>query len=325
MTMKCYFKLAPCILLFSIFFLPTNSFCHASSFSSYDIGGTKYYSGDVTGSAYNIGGTTYYNLNGKNYSSYNIGGTTYYSGNGLRGSSYDIGGTTYSNFGDTRFNSYNIGDTLYYSGDISGSTYNIGGTSYSNIRNSGTSPISTYNSTYFPSYSPTFTKLYNSTLKTEKAPILQETIPTTQTYGGKNGEPTFQTEKAYNMWKEIHDHPAESLSSGFDSSTVENRGGTNFSLPNITSVVNLGGGKVKVSWTSVPDAARYHVFYGPSSKNYIYNTILGLDTYAEIGGLPIGSKYFFTIQAEFRNCPKDKYGGTWCYSEKGKEGSIAVK
>lgn len=95
---------------------------------------------------------------------------------------------------------------------------------------------------------------------------------------------------------------------------------------NITSIEALGGGKVKLTWNQFSNKVLYYtVYYGPSSGSYDFNTSAGNNTSIEVGGLPIGSKFYFTIQAGgwqhnyFLN--KDE----WANSEVGNEASIDVK
>ena len=104
----------------------------AASFYSNTIGGTTYYSGDVSGYSSQIGGTTYFNLGGTTGSARRIGDTTYYSG-GLTGSSRTIGNTTYHSGTDWSASSRSIGGTTFYSGDVSGSSSTVGGTTYYNF------------------------------------------------------------------------------------------------------------------------------------------------------------------------------------------------
>ena len=333
MGMRCFSKIALALIslpaLFSLFVLP----CKAYSFSSYDIGGTTYFTGGVSGSAYDNGGTTYYNLNGKTYSSYDIGDTTYYSGNGLTGTSYEIGGTTYNNIGGIRFHSYDIGGTTYYSGDITGSAYTIGGTTYNRINpntSSSTFSLSNLSPTYYSTRRSYYYSPYNSgyylNLYSKVYEELQGTLPAVKTYGGQNGEPTFQTEEAYNMWKQVHDHPYETLSSGFDEGAKADVSAVGYAgLPNITSINNIGGGRVRVCWTLVQDAEKYYVFYGPSSKNYPYMTSVGgTTTCEEVGGFAVGSKYY-SIQAQFSKSTINRGGNNDYYSEKGKEMSVVIQ
>ncbi len=48
---------------------------YGQNFTASDIGGTTYFSGDVSGSATKIGGTTYFNAGDKNYTASKIGNT----------------------------------------------------------------------------------------------------------------------------------------------------------------------------------------------------------------------------------------------------------
>ena len=324
------------LLLFS-FFAPLASastsyfISSGGNFSASNYGGsTTYFSGDVTGTASNYGGnTTYYNIGGKSFTGSNYGGSAIYFSGDLSGTASNYGGsTTYYNLGGKNFTGSNYGgSTTYFSGDVTGTASNYGrDTTYYNTKDSSySSPaLPSYNTPVYSqptTYHPSYPRYYNH-------PSIQTTTPTkvytqnttpAKTYGG-GSEPTFQTQETYDLWKRSKDHPAETLSEGLDADSSEN-----VALPDVISVMSLGGGNVRVSWKAVSGARRYHIFYGGSSGNYGYNTNLGNETSHDVGGLPVGSKYFFAIQAELVSDHPKSHGSVDYYSRKGKEGSILVK
>lgn len=135
-------------------------------------------------------------------------------------------------------------------------------------------------------------------------------------------KPSFnlRTEQGVKEYQDyLKDHFAEEVSGGFDSDADPN-----IQKPDITSINAQGGGKVQITWNAVPGADKYSMFYGPSSGGYNFMTSAGTATSHEIGGLPVGSTFYFVIQASVPNCPTGKWNN-FCTSLKGKEASVVVK
>lgn len=334
---KCIKAIIFSAVMFLLFFA-TVSPCSAYYFKSYDVGGTTYYTGDVTGRSYDVGSTTYYNVGGKSFSSYKVGDTTYYSGLGAGSKATSVGDTTYYNIDGLRTTSSEIGGTTYYSGDVTGKSYDVGGTTYSqmNVREPVQKPvpIPTYPSypVYYPSSnSPYLLRLYQLGLYSKILTELQKTQPKvqTQTYGGQNGEPVFTSKEAYEYWLKVKNHPAETLSSTFDYGAEKDRAITaDRGIPNIISINAVGEGKIRLTWSAVNGAEKYYVFYGPSSGGYIYQTSTGSSLSHEVGGLPVGQRYYFAIQAQMSISASNRtwgLGNDDFYSAKGKEASVVVQ
>lgn len=127
---------------------------------------------------------------------------------------------------------------------------------------------------------------------------------------------TEQGAKAYQNY--LKDHFAQEVSDSIDSYT------NSISGPSISSTSALGGGRVQITWNAVPRASKYDVFYGFAAGSHNFMTSVGVATTAEIGGLPVGNRVFFVVQAEINDCPEGKYNN-YCYSQKGNETSIVVK
>lgn len=83
-----------------------------TNFTSRDIGGTTFYSGDITGTSRDINGTTFHSINGVTGTSRNIGDTTFHSLGNETGTSRNIGGTTFNSFGQSNFTCRAIGDAV---------------------------------------------------------------------------------------------------------------------------------------------------------------------------------------------------------------------
>jgi len=305
------------------YFFSKTEITHGSNFSSYQTGSAALFSGDISGSVYNTGNTTLFDIGGKSFSSYAAGGVTLYSGNGISGSAYSTGNTTLYNINNLNFSSYNVGNTTLYSGDITGSAYRIGNTTLYNAQNKTNNfvklpqvspivpryPIMPRN--FYPSLNSNYinaTMLYESSKisvnQPSSIPIPTPTLTLTPIPLGEN------------------------LSKAFDESASQaNDIVGNVGAPDIVSAVGAGEGKVRVTWTALPNAEKYYIFYGNSSGNYIYETPTnGTTTSHEIGGLQKGSKYFFAIQAQFTaETPFPGRSHPEYFSSKGKEASIVVQ
>lgn len=125
----------------------------------------------------------------------------------------------------------------------------------------------------------------------------------------------------YQYWQDFKNTPnTEFVSGSFETGTKQNNPAVN-----ISSVEALGGGKAKVSWTPLnQEVSYYEVHYGLNSGGYDFTTSAGNNSSLEVGGLTVGSKYYFTVSAGWHG--KDASGQwQWQDTSKGNEVSVIIK
>lgn len=149
-------------------------------------------------------------------------------------------------------------------------------------------------------------------------------------YANPQPTPTPKPKPSYNLeteegrfkfWQDFKNTPNdEFVEGGFDTGAEQNNPAVN-----ITSVEALGGGKVKVSWAPLnQEVLYYQVHYGPNSGGYDFTTSAGNNTSLEVGGFPVGSKYYFTVSAGWHG--KNSLGQwEWQDTSRGNEVSVIVK